>query len=106
MGVFPSTGSTTGTCEPPSQDEELPKIEKLLQIVLEKPIYTTGPREQGRRRYQRGRQRDRRDRLSLSDEADHSYHFLSGFTVGAGDSLTVNTGSGNDTEGEFNRGES
>ena len=38
---------------------------------------------------------------TLSDEADHTYQFPSGFTLGAGDSVTVYTGSGSDSEDEL-----
>lgn len=38
---------------------------------------------------------------TLSDEADHTYQFPSGFTLEAGDSVTVYTGSGDDTEDEL-----
>ncbi|QLD91282.1 lamin tail domain-containing protein [Natronomonas salina] len=38
---------------------------------------------------------------TLSDQADHTYQFPSGFTLGAGDSVTIYTGSGSDTEDDL-----
>lgn len=38
---------------------------------------------------------------TVSDEADHTYRFPSGFTLGAGDTVTIYTGSGSDTEDEL-----
>lgn len=38
---------------------------------------------------------------TLADEADHQYDFPSEFTLGAGDTVTVYTGSGDDTENEL-----
>jgi micrococcal nuclease len=38
---------------------------------------------------------------TLSDEADHTYHFPSGFTLSERDTVTVYTGSGSNTEDEL-----
>jgi micrococcal nuclease len=42
---------------------------------------------------------------TVSDEADHVYTFPSGFTLGAGESVTLYTGSGTDTDSELYWGE-
>lgn len=38
---------------------------------------------------------------SLSDSADHTYHFPTGFTLGPGETVTVYTGSGSDSDTEL-----
>ncbi len=38
---------------------------------------------------------------TLADEADHTFYFPSGFTLGAGDSVTIYTGSGSNTDSEL-----
>jgi hypothetical protein len=42
---------------------------------------------------------------TVSDEADHVYSFPSGFTLEPGDSVTLYTGSGTDTDDELYWGE-
>jgi len=38
---------------------------------------------------------------SVSDEADHTYQFPDGFSLGDGDTVTLRTGSGTDTDSEL-----
>ena len=38
---------------------------------------------------------------SVSDEADHTYYFPDGFEIGAGEAVTLRTGSGSDTSSDL-----
>jgi len=43
---------------------------------------------------------------SVSDEADHTYHFPDGFEIESGETVTLRTGSGSDTESDLYWGSS